>query len=184
MPEFSPPLRRIDHMIDDIERLEPSPVRQYYRLDPKVRFLWMIGRGIFWVFVNVMLLVLLMILLLSGASNPGWVFIGMLGLSIFAMFHVSWPLVSYRHWSVAIRHSDVLVRSGVWWKRIVAVPFSRIQHVDSHSGPIERSFGLANLVIHTAGSQLGAVGIPGLPERLAEELRDYLSRVGHTHANL
>jgi len=45
-------------------------------------------------------------------------------------------------------------------------------------------FGMANLKIHTAGSQLGAMRVPGLPAARAEELRDRLSEVGHTHANI
>ena len=108
-------------------------------------------------------------------------FIVLLGLAI---LHLCWPILSFSCWGFAIRRTDFLLRSGVLWKSVIAVPFNRIQHVDTNAGPIERSFGLANLVIHTAGSHLGSVRVPGLPTEYAASLRDYLSEVGHTHANI
>ena len=56
--------------------------------------------------------------------------------------------------------------------------------MDTDAGPVERWFGLANLIIHTAGAHEGSLKAPGLPQKEAERLRDYLSKVGHTHANL
>jgi len=52
------------------------------------------------------------------------------------------------------------------------VPVRRMQHVDLSRGPIERLFGLATLVVFTAGNEGSAFRVPGLPVHVAQELRD------------
>ena len=173
-----------EETLTDLGRLRPQPRQHFHRLDSRVRFLWFIGRAIFWCvfFLGVLALGLFKVLLGSGVPAS---LMGLLAVVVcLALWHLSWPLVSYRHWGYRVRDTDFLVRSGVLWKRLRAVPFARIQHVDSDSGPLERAFGMANLVVHTAGSQSGTVRVPGLQLERAEQLRDYLSKVGHTHANL
>lgn len=184
MQTQTPPIKRIDYLGADLEEIPPTPTSRYYHLDPKVRFLWMLSRGITWTIFFACVFFVLIAGLLSGATWAGWLMYAMLGLFLLSLLHVAWPMIAYRHWSIALRAQDMLVRSGVIWKHVVAIPFSRIQHVDSHSGPLERSMGLANLIVHTAGAHLGAIAVPGLPIKRAEVLRDYLSKVGHTDANL
>lgn len=49
------------------------------------------------------------------------------------------------------------------------VPFVRVQHIDVTSGPIDKMFGTASLIVHTAGTHNSVVVLPGLsPERAAE----------------
>ena len=52
------------------------------------------------------------------------------------------------------------------------VPFGRVQHIDVAQGPIERSFGLATLILHTAGTRGASVPLPGLLFDEAERMRD------------
>ena len=177
--ENTPPLRRTDDA-SDLEGFHPTPDTRFDMLDPVVRLLWFIGRFIFW---TIVFLAVLVYLFVSSNRNLG-VLVGLGALALLAVLHLIWPFISYRHWGYAIRQSDFLIRSGVLWKRISAIPFARIQHVDNNAGPIERAFGVSNLVIHTAGSQMGSMRVPGLPAEHAESLRDYLSEVGHTHANI
>jgi len=183
-PQTAPPLRRIENLNQDMGLIRPTEDGQFYALDGRVRFLWMISRFITWIILFGILFTVLSMGYLSGAQWSRILLYVFVGLLLPASLHLAWPMISYRYWGVTLRHEDVLVRWGVLWKRMVAIPFNRIQHVDSHSGPIERSFGLANLVIHTAGSHLGAISVPGLPIDQAEALRDYLSKVGHSHANI
>ena len=49
-----------------------------------------------------------------------------------------------------------------------------MQHLDFERGPLERRFGLATLVIHTAGSHERALRQSGLLLAEAEYLRDVL----------
>lgn len=68
------------------------------------------------------------------------------------------------------------LRSGRLWRRETLVPRSRVQHIDLQRGPVERRFGLATLVVHTAGSRHSAVTTRGLDTADAEWLRDQLAR--------
>jgi membrane protein YdbS with pleckstrin-like domain len=54
------------------------------------------------------------------------------------------------------------------------VPFGRVQHIDVTQGPLERRFGLGTLVLHTAGTRSGAVGLPGLLFEEAGQIRDHI----------
>lgn len=66
------------------------------------------------------------------------------------------------------------VRRGKTWFKHICVPRSRVQHLDFERGPLERRYGLATLVVHTAGSQERAVRQSGLLLGDAEYLRDVL----------
>ena len=52
------------------------------------------------------------------------------------------------------------------------VPLVRVQHLDVTRGPLDKLFGTASLVIHTAGTHNSIVALPGLSPERAAELRD------------
>lgn len=79
----------------------------------------------------------------------------------------------------AIRQDDLLVRRGVMYNSMTAVPYGRMQTVSMHRGPIDRMVGLATLRMSTA-SAAASVSIPGLPLAEAEQLRDHLICVAET----
>lgn len=54
------------------------------------------------------------------------------------------------------------------------VPFVRVQHLDVTRGPLDKLFGTATLVVHTAGTHNSIVTVPGLPPERAEEIRDII----------
>lgn len=56
------------------------------------------------------------------------------------------------------------------------VPLRRVQHLDIAQDLIEREFGLARIVLHTAGTRHSAVVLPGLRQEQAEALRDAIKR--------
>lgn len=69
---------------------------------------------------------------------------------------------------------QVYAVSGWFWQRARIAPLARLQTVDTVSGPIQRWFGLAELVVTTA-SAAGPVRIPGLDRRVAAELAESLA---------
>ena len=77
-----------------------------------------------------------------------------------------------------LRDEDVLIRQGVFWHTTSLVPHSRIQHVDTLRGPLERWLGLARVVIYTAGTRGARLTIPALAAEEAEALRDRLALLG------
>jgi membrane protein YdbS with pleckstrin-like domain len=80
----------------------------------------------------------------------------------------------FRRWGYALRETDVVIQSGVWWRARRCVPRTRVQHVDISSGPLQRAFGVCEVHLFTAGG-IGAVAvIPGLSPATAERLRSAL----------
>jgi hypothetical protein len=74
---------------------------------------------------------------------------------------------------------ELVVRRGRIFRRLVSVPYGRLQYVDVHSGPLDRVLGIAEVALHTASPQLSAE-IPGLPVAEAEALRQRLVARGES----
>jgi uncharacterized protein len=87
----------------------------------------------------------------------------------------------YIAWGYAEREDDLLVRRGVAFTRLSVVPYGRMQFVDVTAGPLERSFRLATVKMHTAAASSDA-RIPGLEREEAARLRDRLAERGEARA--
>ncbi len=85
-----------------------------------------------------------------------------------------WPAISYRYASYIVDASGMEIREGVVWRTVTNVPRSRVQHTDVSQGPLERRFGVATLVIHTAGTDAAVVSLHGLTHETALAIRDHL----------
>ena len=86
-----------------------------------------------------------------------------------------------RAWGYAERDDDLLVRRGVMFRRLSVIPYGRMQFVDVTAGPIERTFGLATVRMHTAAAASDA-RVPGLSAVEAARLRDNLTTLGEARA--
>jgi len=114
--------------------------------------------------------------------------IGLLEISVFwAQFLIVaaallvWPSFSVPRRGYVLRDKDVLFRKGVIWRSVTAVPFNRIQHVETSNTPFDRRYGLATLQLFTAGGSSGDLKIDGLGKDTAERLRIFiLDRAGTT----
>lgn len=71
----------------------------------------------------------------------------------------------------AVREHDVILHSGVFFKREVIQPIRRIQHVEQMQGPVARYFGLSKLRLFSAGTAHFAFEIPGLDAATAARVR-------------
>jgi len=94
--------------------------------------------------------------------------------ALLAAFVLGWPAVRYRHTSYVVSAGGIRIRRGVVWRSVCTIPRSRVQHTDVGQGPIERAFGLATLVIYTAGTHHAAVPLGGLARETALAIRDHL----------
>ena len=61
---------------------------------------------------------------------------------------------------------------GWLFHRDTVVPLVRVQHLDVVRGPLDKMFGTASLVVHTAGTHNSIVTLPGLAPDRAAEMRD------------
>ena len=73
----------------------------------------------------------------------------------------------------ALRDDDLVLRRGLMWQRVTAVPYGRMQLVDVNRGPLDRVLGMSELKFVTAAASTN-VRIPGIPFADADELRDRL----------
>jgi membrane protein YdbS with pleckstrin-like domain len=88
---------------------------------------------------------------------------------------------SVRSWGYAERDDDLLVRHGLFLRKLSIIPYARMQFVDVTAGPMERMFGLATVTMHTAAAASDA-RVPGLPSAEAARLRDRLSSLGESRS--
>lgn len=83
------------------------------------------------------------------------------------------------------QHARMAYAMGADYLRVVrgflfftdtVVPFVRVQHIDVGQGPVERLFGLARVVVHTAGTHNSIVTLPGVARADAEAMRETIRR--------
>lgn len=147
-------------------------------LDPRVTHLWrlqaLVRFFLFW-------LPLVVGGALFASARIGGVF-AMLPASIFLgsyfVLSMIWPSFAWARYRYQVREHDLVVERGVLFRQTVSVPLSRIQHVDTHQGPLERSLGLSSVFVYTAAGMAVDATVPGLEEQSAGALRDHLSRRG------
>jgi putative membrane protein len=131
-------------------------------------------------------------------ARIGWIVVAT-ALSLFLVFLLRWwtPVVfvfllivgevesrkSIRALGWSVTDSGVLFRSGWWWRRQTAAPFSKIQVVSLRESPFDRRLGMASVNVDTAGTSGSdhRIDVPYLSrptaDRLAAELEE---RVGQT----
>lgn len=76
--------------------------------------------------------------------------------------------------AIAMREHDMAYRSGLYWRKVVLLPFNRVQHVEVSSGPLQRKFGLASLKFFTAGGSSVDLKVDGLTSERAGQIRSFI----------
>jgi membrane protein YdbS with pleckstrin-like domain len=94
-----------------------------------------------------------------------------------------WWLVgrNARRWGYAEEAEELYITRGALFRKLVVVPYGRMQYVDVEAGPLDQANGIAKLHLHTASPGTTAV-IPGLPADEAARLRDRLTAKGESRA--
>lgn len=146
-------------------------------LHPNVRVIWVVSALVSAGFLLV-LFGFLEFFLLWG--KPFWPFLFPVG-SLIAVTLLTLPSLflvgaQYRNWRFALRENELLIKYGVIWRTRRSIPRSRIQHVDLHSGPVDRMLGVVQVSVYTAGSLAAVASIPGIDPGLGEALREELLR--------
>jgi membrane protein YdbS with pleckstrin-like domain len=78
----------------------------------------------------------------------------------------------YRRLGYAIDGRLLRTVRGWLFHTDTVVPFVRVQHIDVTRGPVDKMFGTASLVVHTAGTHNSVVVLPGLSPDRAAEIRE------------
>lgn len=163
---------------DDPKAIDPEGV-DWLRVDPayfKVRVLGVLIGTVVWLLITSIPLVLRS----TGVwdAYPAWLAWLLPGLVLV------WTVVDLiitrrrvRAIGYAERDNDLLVRQGILFKRVLVVPYGRMQYVDVQMGPVDRAFGLCKVQLHTAASDVTAT-IPGVTAAEGARLREQLSARG------
>ena len=158
-----------------------------HQLDPRVIPLQRITGGIFTVVIAAGSLVGVGFNLLreGDASGTRWIVLPAVWLVfvvLLAWQSYAWPPRAYEHTSYRVDDQGIEIRTGVFWRVVINVPRSRVQHIDVSQGPVERRYGLGTLVIYTAGTEHAKVDLEGLEHGRALRIREHLLPSGASDA--
>ena len=154
----------------EIPTLRPADAWQPLAASAKNVF---IGTTFVWTFL--ITLVPGSVFVMAEDESPWWYLFAALALA--TVVASAFAYVAFNRWRNTFWKLDgeaLYVRRGKTWFKQICVPRSRVQHLDFERGPLERRYGLATLVIHTAGSHERAVRQAGLLLADAEYLRDVM----------
>ncbi|MDT5031370.1 MAG: uncharacterized protein QOC94_1541 [Actinoplanes sp.] len=159
-----------------VDALQPWPDTVAWRaVSPKLITVELIGRTA----VN---LIGLAALLVGWILARHWLWLFAMAVAVvFAIWRAVVTVRAVKAWGYAERDNDLLVKHGLFVRRLSIVPYARMQYVDVTAGPLERAFHLATVQLHTAAAASDA-RVPGLPPEEAARLRDRLTALGEDRA--
>ena len=164
----------------DVNAAFAPPGEPWNRVSPKLATAYRISLVIIVLLVAVGLIALSYVIVLDSAV-PTWLprfFLLLLLVDLVVLGWIWWLIGRrVRSWGYAERADDLLVTSGILYRRLVIVPYGRMQLVDLKAGPIHRALGIMTVQLHTAAATTDA-SIPGLPPEVAADLRDRLAARG------
>ena len=101
--------------------------------------------------------------------------LGAIALAVLFVFVL--PPLLWRRWRYEIRPLEVDLQRGLLRVTRTLVPMTRVQHVDTRRGPLQRRLGLSTVVFYTAA---GPNEIPQLAKETAAEVRDRIAELTRT----
>jgi membrane protein YdbS with pleckstrin-like domain len=96
------------------------------------------------------------------------------GVGILGLLQVLYSSYADLRKTYALRELDLNYCSGLFFRKTVSQPITRIQHIELKRGPIERQVGLATLQVFSAGGATHTFEIPGLPVDMAKRRRHFI----------
>lgn len=139
-------------------------------LHPNVRWVWTAGWAIgALVLTGLAAAIAVVVRVAAEAPFPWWLptLVFVVGL----LATLVWPRLAWRRWRWDVDDLALTLCKGVVTRQVRALPFFRIQHIDTTQGPLDRALGLTALVVHTASI---TSRLPGIDADDAEALRDDL----------
>lgn len=166
-------------MSDETPTVQEHEVDSWQCLDRNYVLAERLREKIFLVGLSCVLLVgwlVMMFSVFSPSDLRGWL-IGLAAAVCVALLgYLGWNLPQWHFDTTRWReiHQGFEIRRGIWWWHRIFIPRERIQHTDVVRGPLMRRFGIAKLVIYTAGTHNHEVSLEGLGAEQAESLRQAL----------
>ena len=148
---------------------EPIAAAAIQPVEPGYRNVLRLGSAIFWLPVLIGSIVVDR-LLLYALPVAGLLPV-VAALVAFSAIMVA-PERVYRRLGYSVDGGLLRVVRGWLFHSDTIVPFVRVQHIDVKRGPLDKMFGTATLVVHTAGTHNSIVSLPGLSPDIAASIRE------------
>ncbi|WP_299681888.1 PH domain-containing protein [uncultured Tenacibaculum sp.] len=126
----------------------------------------------FLVIVPVLILFLEKVIRKKEPDFPFYLYILILLIIVVYMLNL---ILGFPKRQYVVRDKDLTYKSGFLTRKMVTVPFSRIQHVEIDEGMFSRLFKLATLSVYTAGDSSDDLEIKGLTKEKAIQIKEFIS---------
>lgn len=143
----------------------------FLAVEPGYRNVLRVRLGVAWLFLTGIALVIDYILL--RRAGAGWLLPLAVAVIAAAVLIVA-PQRIYRRLRYRLSGQVLQVVRGWLFHTDTVVPLVRVQHLDVIRGPLDKMFGTASLVVHTAGTHNSIVALPGLAPDRAAAMRDVI----------
>lgn len=139
--------------------------------DPKVLNVWRWSNALAYSIFSIIAILVLVGVIITGKFPAWFIVFGLVPIGLWLFSGVVLKK-QWENWTFQVTPESLDMSHGWIWKNRRVVARDRIQHVDINSGPVDRRFGLVQVVVYTAGTTVGM--IPGLQPERASALRDQL----------
>ena len=112
----------------------------------------------------------LLVVIINPKSNKG--IIAMVVVFGVTFISLVYSILEYTRFYFFIKDNELCVRSGVLRKKLLNVPFDRIQSVDFKQNIVHQFFNVVSVQIDTAGSKGSELELDAIELKTAEELRE------------
>lgn len=144
---------------------------ELHPVEPGYKNLLRVRLGFSW--LSLTLIALVPASALRDATPIAWILpvaVLIIGLAVVAVA----PERIYRRLRYGLTDRLLQVVRGWLFHTDTVVPLVRVQHIDVVRGPLDKMFGTANLVVHTAGTHNSTVTVRGLAPDRAAAMRDVI----------
>ncbi len=156
-------------VLPSINTLQSQPLSSIYiKTSLKIDLITLVA-----ILVGVTALYFQSIFVLNPEFKQALPFIGLATLMLGGL-RVAIKFLANRRKTYALREQDLHFSSGLFFRKTVSQPISRIQHVELSRGPIDRKVGLAKLQVFSAGGSAHTFEIPGLSLVTAQQIRQHI----------
>ncbi len=108
----------------------------------------------------------------------------LVGSAIVVVLILIWIPAFYANLEYVINNECIKGKSGVFWKKYITIPFTKVTNLDITQGPLQRIFDIGTIHIQTAGasgqqtakaelSLLGVRNLEEVKESIMEKIRAY-----------
>jgi putative membrane protein len=137
------------------------------RQSPKA--VWLILLKYIRLIVRVIWPVLILILLNPKSNKVAAITTLVVGFTILSLVY---SIISYLRYTFFIQENELCVRSGVIRKKILNIPFDRIQFIDFRQNMVHQILNVVQVQVDTAGSKGSELEIDAIERSQAEALRE------------